>query len=148
MKQLRLGAFSVSIAVKDLEASRAFYERLGFHVTGGGSGYIMLRQGTTVLGLFQDMFENNILTFNPGLHVSGGVTDNPLADWRVADFTDVRDIQRAFQAQGVELLSGVDEEANPDGPGSLMLTDPDGNAILIDQFFPRPGIDGDACTDS
>ncbi len=139
MNRIDLGAFSVSLAVKDLAASRAFYEMLGFTVTGGGAGYLMLRQGTAVLGLFQGMFEGNILTFNPGLRVKDDDTDDPLRDWRVSDYTDVRDIQQQLKAGGVEPISGVDEADNRDGPASLMLTDPDGNVILIDQFFPRPG---------
>ena len=139
MNRLDLGAFSVSLAVKDLAVSRAFYEMLGFTVTGGGGGYLMLRQGAAFIGLFQGMFEGNILTFNPGLRVKDGDTDDPLRDWRVSDFTDIRDIQQLLKAGEMELISGVDEADNRNGPASLMLTDPDGNVILIDQFFPRPG---------
>ena len=139
MNRLDLGAFSVSLAVKDLAASRAFYELLGFQVTGGGPNYLILRQDTAVIGLFQGMFEGNILTFNPGLRVRGGHTEKPLEDWRVHRFTDVRAIQERLRTGGAALISGIDEAENPDGPASLMLSDPDGNAILIDQFFARPG---------
>jgi len=133
-----LGAFSVSLAVQDLDRSRRFYEDLGFVVAGGGTGYVILRQGTTILGLFQGMFEGNILTFNPGLRASEMETEDPLTDWRVEDFDDIRDIQQRLVRSGASILSGVDEAQNPNGPASLTLSDPDGNVILIDQFFPRP----------
>ena len=148
MKKLDLGAFSVSLAVKDLAASRAFYEKLGFTVTGGGAGYVMMRQGTTILGLFEGMFEKNILTFNPGLHVQDGITQDPLTDWRMTNFMDIRAIQHQLQSHGLVISSGVDEAANPDGPASLFFADPDGNAILVDQFFSRPAADSsteDSC---
>jgi len=133
-----LGAFSVSLAVQDLDRSRRFYEGFGFVVAGGDAGYVILRQGRTVLGLFQGMFEGNILTFNPGLRANEMETEDPLTDWRVEDFDDVRDIQQRLVRNGTPILSGVDEVQNPNGPASLTLSDPDGNVILIDQFFPRP----------
>ena len=89
MKRLNLGAFSISLAVNDLEKSRIFYEDLGFMATGGGEGYVILRQGTSLIGLFQGMFKGNILTFNPGVQANRADTDNPLVDWRVEDFDDV-----------------------------------------------------------
>lgn len=119
-----LGAFSVSLAVKDLNASRAFYNKLGFEVVGGQAehNWLILRNGTTTLGLFQGMFERNLLTFNPGWDAGG----RPLAE-----FIDVRDLQQQLEADGVELQSRV--EANSSGPGSFTLIDPDGNPILVDQ---------------
>lgn len=128
-----LGAFSISLTVTDLEASRDFYERLGFEVTGGSADerYLIMVCGTAVIGLFQGMFEQNILTFNPGIVV-------PLdgSDWRTTDdFTDVRDIQARLQDAGLELT----QTAEPDGtgPAHITLVDPDGNPILIDQFSDR-----------
>jgi len=128
-----LGAFSISLTVTDLEASRDFYERLGFEVTGGSADerYLIMVCGTVVIGLFQGMFEQNILTFNPGIVV-------PLdgSDWGTADdFTDVRDIQARLQDAGLELT----QTAEPDGtgPAHITLVDPDGNPILIDQFSDR-----------
>lgn len=123
---MELGAFSISLTVTDLEASRAFYEKLGFEVAGGdaGSDYLILRNGETILGLFQGMFDKNILTFNPGL-------DNRMQ--RHYGFTDVREIQAALVARGLE---PVRKAAGGDsGPTSIVLEDPDGNPILIDQFF-------------
>ena len=126
---MQLGAFSVSLAVHDLAASRSFYEKLGFTVTGGdGKKYLMMVNGTTIIGLFQGLFERNILTFNPGLAQDTS---------RVDDFTDVRDIRAALVAEGVEMATDTDPDAT--GPASVVITDPDGNPILIDQFFPRPG---------
>jgi len=126
MKQpsLPLGAFSVSLTVKDLAVSRAFYEKLGFTVVGGEAGhnYLILRNGHTTLGLFQGMFDMNILTFNPGWDAEA----NPLKD-----FTDVRELQRRLKEQGVPLVTEADE--NGTGPASFTLLDPDGNAILVDQ---------------
>jgi predicted lactoylglutathione lyase len=120
---MHLGAFSVSLSVKDLATSRAFYERLGFTAFGGnGTNWIMLRNGDTVIGLFQGMFQGNALTFNPGWDQQA----QPLAS-----FTDVRDIAKALKADGVALLQDV--KADTTGPGSFMLTDPDGNVILVDQ---------------
>jgi catechol 2,3-dioxygenase-like lactoylglutathione lyase family enzyme len=121
---MELGAFSVSLAVRDLEASRAFYEKLGFGVLGGDASqnFLILKNGDSVIGLFQGMFEQNILTFNPGWDSSAS---------ELASFTDVRDLQRALKAQGVELESEVDEAGS--GPGSFVVMDPDGNPILVDQ---------------
>lgn len=125
---LELGAFSVSLAVADLDASRRFYEALGFVVTGGDpdQGYLILRNGEAMLGLFHGMFEGNILTFNPGL--TGRME-------RVREFTDVRAIEQALRTAGIEIAEGVAADAGDHGPAHLTLTDPDGNAILIDQFF-------------
>lgn len=125
---MELGAFSISLAVQDLAASRSFYEKLGFAVTGGdGQKYLIMVNGTTIIGLFQGLFDKNILTFNPGLAQDMS---------RVTDFTDVRDIRGSLVADGVEMMTDTDPEAT--GPASIVITDPDGNPILIDQFFPRP----------
>lgn len=125
---LELGAFSLSLSVADLDVSRRFYERLGFVVTGGDAdhGYLILKNGESTLGLFHGMFEGNLLTFNPGL--TGRME-------RIREFTDVRDIERTVREQGVEVLEGVAESAGESGPAHIRLVDPDGNAILIDQFF-------------
>lgn len=119
-----LGSFSTSLAVKDLKASKSFYEKLGFEVFGGDAqqNWLILKNGEHVLGLFQGMFEGNLLTFNPGWDQSGNEVDS---------FTDVREIQRQLKNQGVSLDSEVDESTA--GPASIMLRDPDGNQILIDQ---------------
>ena len=121
---MNLGAFSVSLAVKDIAASRAFYEKLGFEPLEGAvfDNWMVLRNGEHVIGLFQGMFDKNILTFNPGWDQAAREVD---------DFTDVRDIQKALKAQGVKLLQEADESGS--GPGECMLMDPDGNPILIDQ---------------
>jgi lactoylglutathione lyase len=121
---MELGAFSVSLAVKDLAASRAFYEKLGFEVFAGEAeqNWLMLRNGGHVLGLFQGMFEKNILTFNPGWDQSAT---------KLERFTDVREVQRRLKAQGVELVSEADESG--EGPASFVAVDPDGNPILVDQ---------------
>lgn len=125
---MNLGAFSVSLAVRDLAASRAFYEKLGFSVTGGdGEKYLMMINGPTIIGLFQGLFEKNILTFNPGLAQDTS---------RVEDFTDVRDIRASLVADGIEMSTDTDPDGT--GPASIVLADPDGNPILVDQFFPRP----------
>ena len=123
-----LGAFSVSLSVRDLAASRVFYEKLGFEAVGGDpdQNWLILRNGSHVIGLFQGLFEGNVLTFNPGWNQLGEET---------ADFTDVREIQRALKRQGVALTSEADEGTT--GPGSCTLLDPDGNAILIDQHRQR-----------
>lgn len=125
---MELGAFSVSLNVSDLDASRAFYEKLGFVQTGGDAehGYLILKNGETTIGIFHGMFEGNILTFNPGL-------TNRME--RVEEFLDVREIQSRLEGADVELETPVDPEAGDEGPASITLTDPDGNAILIDQFF-------------
>lgn len=126
---MQLGNFSVSLSVKDLGVSRAFYEKLGFRRVGGdGKGYLIMQNETATIGLFQGMFEGNILTFNPGWDRSANT---------LAAFDDVRDIQRALKEDGVPLAVEADENSN--GPASIMITDPDGNQILIDQHVPRPG---------
>ncbi len=121
---MHLGAFSVSLAVKDLEASRRFYEKFGFKPFHGdaGQGWLILKNGDHVIGLFQGMFDKNILTFNPGWDQNAQKLDA---------FTDIRDLQRHLKTQGVQLLSEADESTT--GPASLMAVDPDGNTILIDQ---------------
>lgn len=121
---MQLGAFSVSLAVKDLATSRAFYERLGFTQFAGDASqnWLILRNGDHVIGLFQGMFDKNILTFNPGWDQRA----QPLAS-----FTDVRELQRHLKVNGVALLTEADESST--GPASVMLTDPDGNVILLDQ---------------
>jgi catechol 2,3-dioxygenase-like lactoylglutathione lyase family enzyme len=121
---VELGAFSISLTVKDVEASRAFYEKFGFEVFGGDASqnWLIVKNGNCVIGLFQGMFEVNMLTFNPGWD----------SDARELDaFTDVRDLQRQLKAQGVELISEADESTT--GPASFMAVDPDGNPILVDQ---------------
>ncbi len=121
-----LGAFSVSLAVRDLASSRAFYEKLGFvAVAGDGSGWQILRNGDCNLGLFQGMFEKNMLTFNPGW----SHTAAPLPE-----FTDVRELQRRLEAKGVTLTTRADPATT--GPASFVLADPDGNVILVDQHVP------------
>ena len=119
-----LGAFSVSLAVKDIEASRKFYEKLGFEVFLGDASqnWLILKNGDHVIGLFQGMFERNILTFNPGWDSNAQ---------KAASFTDIRDLQRRLKAQGVELVQEADETTT--GPASFMVVDPDGNQILVDQ---------------
>ena len=121
---MNLGAFSVSLAVKDLAASREFYGKLGFEMFGGDpeQNFVILKNGDHVLGLFQGMFEENILTFNPGWDQDCGELDS---------FADVREIQRELKNQGIALASEADESTS--GPASVMLSDPDGNQILIDQ---------------
>jgi catechol 2,3-dioxygenase-like lactoylglutathione lyase family enzyme len=125
---LELGAFSMSLSVADLGASRRFYEALGFVFTGGDPehGYVILRNGDAMLGLFHGMFEGNILTFNPGL--TGRME-------RLREFTDVREIERSLLDAGIEIGERVAADAGDSGPGHITLRDPDGNAILIDQFF-------------
>ncbi|MFE1874774.1 VOC family protein [Streptomyces sp. NPDC059496] len=119
-----LGAFSVSLTVRDLDASRAFYENLGFAAFGGdpGQGWLILKNGDVVIGLFVGMFEKNMLTFNPGWDSSARELES---------FTDVREVQRRLKAQGVEFLTEVDESGS--GPGSFLVVDPDGNPVLFDQ---------------
>lgn len=125
---LELGAFSISLNVSDLERSRNFYESLGFVVVGGGmeENYFILKNGESTIGIFNGMFEDSILTFNPGL-------TNRME--RLETYTDVRQIQEQLERVGVELDVPVDSDAGHQGPASVMLTDPDGNTILIDQFF-------------
>ena len=121
---MELGAFSVSLSVKDLEASRDFYAKLGFEPIGGNAdqNWLILKNGDHVIGLFQGMFEQNTLTFNPGWDQQGKETDS---------FMDVREIQKALKDQGISIVSEADETTQ--GPASLMVFDPDGNPILIDQ---------------
>lgn len=125
---LELGAFSVSLSVSDLAKSKSFYEALGFEVTGGEAehGYLILKNGESTIGIFQGMFENNILTFNPGL-------TNRME--RITAFVDVREIQNRLESAGLEITMPIVPEAGDSGPASLTLIDPDGNPILIDQFF-------------
>jgi len=119
-----LGAFSVSLAVKDIAASKAFYQKLGFEAVGGDAsqGWLMMRNAGHTIGLFQGMFDKNILTFNPGWDANAQPVDA---------FTDVRELQRRLKAQGVALLQECDESST--GPASVTALDPDGNPILIDQ---------------
>ncbi|MCB0994593.1 MAG: VOC family protein [Acidimicrobiales bacterium] len=125
---MELGAFSVSLSVADLDASRTFYEALGFEVSGGDpdEGYLILRNGEAMIGLFHGMFEGNILTFNPGL--TGRMQ-------RCEEYLDVREIEQRLRAAGVEPTEGVASDAGDAGAAHISLVDPDGNAILIDQFF-------------
>ncbi|MFA9565944.1 MAG: VOC family protein [Acidimicrobiales bacterium] len=128
---LELGCFSVSLAVADLDASIAFYETLGFSVLGGEGDYRILRNGTTTIGLFAGMFEGNILTFNPGLPQDPSPEE--IADMKpVPDFTDVRVIEQRLVDSGIGLTHATETEAGAD---HVTLVDPDGNQILIDQFF-------------
>ena len=121
---MELGNFSISLAVKDIAASRKFYEKFGFEVFAGDAtrNWLILKNGDHVIGLFQGMFEKNILTFNPGW-------DNNAQE--LASFTDVRDLQRQLTAQGVQLQTKADESTT--GPASFIAVDPDGNPILVDQ---------------
>ncbi|MDP1534639.1 MAG: VOC family protein [Rubrivivax sp.] len=121
---MQLGAFSISLAVKDIAASKQFYEKLGFSVFGGepSQNWLIMKNGSHVIGLFQGMFEGNLLTFNPGWDQDA----QPLPG-----FTDVRELQKQLKAQGVALASEADESGH--GPASFMLVDPDGNTILVDQ---------------
>jgi catechol 2,3-dioxygenase-like lactoylglutathione lyase family enzyme len=121
---MELGAFSISLAVKDINASNAFYEKLGFEAFMGdiSQNWLILRNGGHVIGLFQGMFERNALTFNPGWDQN---------TQRLDTFTDVRELQKQLKAQGVELMSEADESTT--GPASFIVMDPDGNPILIDQ---------------
>ena len=121
---MELGAFSISLAVRDLAASREFYGKLGFEPIGGdGASWQMLRNGTTLLGLFQGLFERNVLTFNPGW--------DPAQQGQAASM-DVRDIRRALAARGLEVQHDTTGRS-PEGPGAFLLVDPDGNPVLIDQ---------------
>lgn len=121
---MELGAFSTSLTVKDLQISKTFYEKLGFVQSGGNmdQNYVIMRNGTTLIGLFHGMFDKNMLTFNPGWDFDCS---------ELADYVDVRDIQATLQQEGIELSSEAD--ANSQGPASITLIDPDGNPILIDQ---------------
>ena len=121
---MKLGAFSVSLNVKDINASKSFYENLGFSVYGGEikMNYLIMKNRNSIIGLFQGMFANNILTFNPGWDENA----NP-----IVNFDDVRKIQQLLKDKGVKIENEVD--TNSSGPASLSITDPDGNVILIDQ---------------
>jgi lactoylglutathione lyase len=121
---MELGAFSASLAVKDIRASKAFYEKLGFKAFGGEleQNWLILKNGDHVIGLFQGMFDRNILTFNPGWDQNAK---------KLKSFVDVRELQRRLKAQGVKLASEADESTK--GPASFMVVDPDGNPILFDQ---------------
>jgi lactoylglutathione lyase len=123
-QKMQLGAFSVSLAVKDIEASRVFYEKLGFKIVHGdqSQNWLILRNGEVTIGLFQGMFQRNLLTFNPGWNSQA----EPLTD-----FEDVREIQKRLKADGVTLTTEADESTT--GPASFTLVDPDGNPILFDQ---------------
>ncbi len=123
-RKMDLGAFSVSLNVADLGKSQAFYEALGFAVVGGeaSQGWLIVRNDATTIGLFQGMFDRNMLTFNPGWNAKNETLDS---------FVDVRDIQRELVSKGLTLQDTVDESGS--GPGNIMLTDPDGNPVLIDQ---------------
>ncbi|MBA3072128.1 MAG: VOC family protein [Anaerolineae bacterium] len=121
---MNVGAFSISLAVKNIEISKKFYEKLGFTVFGGdqSENWLILKNGDHVIGLFQDMFDNNILTFNPGW-------DN--AAQPLSEFTDIRLLQKQLKADGVEFIS--ESDVHTSGPASFMLSDPDGNMIMFDQ---------------
>ena len=121
---MELGAFSISLAVKDIEASRTFYEKFGFKVFGGDASqnWLIMKNGDHVMGLFQRMIEKNTLTFNPGWDQNAS---------KLGTFTDVRELQRQLKVQGVELMSEADESMT--GPASFVAVDPDGNPLLVDQ---------------
>ena len=121
---MNLGAFSISLSVKDLAASQAFYEKLGFSVFGGNAAenWLIMKNGDHIIGLFQGMFENNILTFNPGWDQDAKTLES---------FTDVRELQRELKARGITIQTEADATTN--GPASLVIVDPDGNTIFIDQ---------------
>lgn len=125
-KNMKLGAFSISLSVKDLRESKSFYEKLGFRVFRGDleKNYLIMKNENTLIGLFQGMFEDNILTFNPGWDENANELES---------FDDVRDIQRKLKSKGVEIETELDE--NSAGPASLVIIDPDGNSILIDQHI-------------
>ncbi len=123
---MKLGAFSVSLAVSDLAASRTFYQKLGFEVFGGDEAmnYLIMKNGDSLIGLFHGMFEENILTFNPGWDTDAS---------EVAEFDDVRAIQRDLESAGLTLDQRLGDDDSGSGPASIVVTDPDGNVILIDQ---------------
>jgi catechol 2,3-dioxygenase-like lactoylglutathione lyase family enzyme len=126
---IRLGKFSVSLAVKDIAKSREFYEKLGFKVTGGeqSQNWLVLQNETATIGLFQGMFSKNMLNFNPGWDRSNKT---------LPDFDDVRDIQKTLRSRGLAIKTEADETST--GPASMIVVDPDGNPILVDQFVPKP----------
>jgi catechol 2,3-dioxygenase-like lactoylglutathione lyase family enzyme len=121
---MQLGAFSLSLSVKDIAASAAFYEKLGFSSFGGdiSQNWLILKNGDTVIGLFQGMFEKNMLTFNPGWNQDAKPLDS---------FTDVRELQRELKTKGTQFVSEADEGTT--GPASFIVLDPDGNPVLVDQ---------------
>lgn len=121
---MELGTFSISLTVKDITASRAFYEKLGFEQFGGdmSQNWLIMRNGSAIVGLFQGMFERNMLTFNPGWDGDAHELD---------EFTDVRDLQRQLKAAGVTFVSEAEEQS--EGPASFIVVDPDGNPVLVDQ---------------
>lgn len=123
---MNLGAFSLSLTVKNIHVSKAFYENLGFSVFGGSleKNYLIMKNGNALIGLFHGMFEKNILTFNPGWNENAEKIEN---------FDDIRKIQKDWKAKGIKLDTEADE--NSSGPASLVLTDPDGNIILLDQHI-------------
>lgn len=123
-ENLTLGVFSNSLSVKDLKVSKAFYEKLGFSAMGGSmeSNYLIMKNGNSIIGLFQGMFEGNIMTFNPGWDENAQ---------NVKEFDDIRKIQKVISEKGIHLENKIDESTS--GPASIMFTDPDGNMILIDQ---------------
>ena len=121
---MNLGTFSISLNVKDIQASKSFYENLGFKVFGGdiSQNWLIMKNGSCTIGLFQGMFEKNILTFNPGWDENAN---------KIESFTDVRDIQRQLKAKNIKIETEADE--NISGPASFIVVDPDGNPILVDQ---------------
>jgi lactoylglutathione lyase len=125
-EHMELGAFSVSLSVKNLEASKSFYEKLGFQVFAGeaSQNWLVMKNGDHIIGLFQGMFEKNILTFNPGWDQNANTLES---------FTDVRDLQKKLKAQGMKFESEADESST--GPASFVVVDPDGNPIMIDQHI-------------
>lgn len=128
-KQMQLGNFSVSLAVEDIKASRAFYEKLDFQEVGGNmeQNWLILQNGTTTIGLFQGMFENNIMTFNPGWDKDKNT---------LKGFEDVRSLQAKLKKRGIQPVMAADEST--DGPASFVIVDPDGNTILVDQHVDHP----------
>lgn len=128
---MQLGNFSVSLTVKDIHSSKSFYEKLGFKSVSGNldQNWVVMQNGDTKIGLFQGMFEKNILTFNPGWNANADALD---------EFLDVREIQKTLQAAGVELTTTADPAST--GPAHIAFLDPDGNPILIDQHIPKPAL--------
>lgn len=123
---MKLGTFSISLSVKNLAASQAFYEKFGFTVFGGDASenWLILKNGDCIIGLFQGIFEKNTLTFNPGWDSNANALN---------EFTDVRELQKQLKSQGVQLISEADEKST--GPASFIAIDPDGNPVLVDQHI-------------
>lgn len=121
---MKLGTFSVSLSVKDIKVSKAFYEKIGFTFFAGDleKNYVIMKNESSVIGLFQDMFDDNILTFNPGWDSNANTIEN---------FEDVRDIQKKLKSEGIQFETQADENTN--GPANFVIIDPDGNPILVDQ---------------